>query len=184
MTEDLKQIGLRLKGLRDALDLSQEDFSIRCGIPLKDYVEYEEGEKDLSFSILKKIALQYKIDVNTLMFDEEPRMTSYALTRKNKGLAIKRVEAYKYQALAGSFTNRKADIFLVTVEPKDENEPIHINHHTGQEFNMVMEGRLMINLNGKDFILEEGDSFYFDPSLPHGMKALDGKRVKFLAVII
>jgi len=184
MTEDLKQIGLRLKGLRDALDLSKEDFASSCGIPLEDYIKYEKGEKDLSFSTLKKIALQYKLDVNTLMFDEEPRMNSYALTRKDKGLAIKRVEAYKYQALASAFTNRKADIFMVTVEPKGEDEPVNINQHPGQEFNMVMEGRLLIHLNGKDFILEEGDSLYFDPGLPHGMKALDGKPVKFLAVII
>lgn len=184
MTEDLKQIGLRLKGLRDALDLTQEEFAHSCGIPLNDYIEYEKGEKDLSFSTLKKIALQYKIDVNTLMFDEEPRMASYALTRRDKGLAIKRVEAYKYQALGSAFSNRKADVFMVTVEPKAEDEPIHINHHPGQEFNIVVEGRLLIRLNGKDFILEEGDSLYFDPGLPHGMKALDGKPVKFLAVII
>lgn len=184
MTDDLKQIGLRLKGLRDALDLTQEEFALPCGIPLQEYTEYEAGKKDLSFSVLKKIALQYKIDVNTLMFDEEPRMTNYSLTRKDKGLEIKRVEAYKYQALAGGFTNRKADIFMVTVEPDSDDKPINRNHHPGQEFNLVMEGKLLIRINDKDFILEEGDSLYFDPTQPHGMKALDGKPVKFLAVII
>lgn len=184
MNEELKQIGLRLKGLRDALELSQEEFATSCDIPTEDYIKYENGEKDFSISLLKRIASQYKIDLTTLMFDEEPRMSSYALTRKEKGLEIKRVEEYQYQALASGFTNRKADVFIVTVQPKPEDTPIHLSKHSGQEFNLVIKGRLLIQINGKDLILEKGDSLYFDPSLPHGMKALDGKPAKFLTVVV
>ena len=184
MNEELKQIGLRLKGLRDALELSQEEFAASCDIPVLDYVEYENGNRDFSISLLKRIATKYNVDLTTLMFDEEPRMNSYALTRREKGLEIKRVEDYQYQALASGFTNRKADIFIVTVQPKDESTPIHLSSHNGQEFNLVIKGRLLIQINGKDLILEKGDSLYFDPNLPHGMKALDGKPAKFLTVIV
>ncbi|MBF0575809.1 helix-turn-helix domain-containing protein [Dysgonomonas sp. GY617] len=184
MNDELKQIGLRLKGLRDALELTKAEFAASCDIPLEDYIEYEAGKKDFSISLLKKIATQYNVDITTLMFDEEPRMNSYAITRKEKGLAIKRVEEYQYQALATGFANRKADIFIVTVEPKADDTPIHLSKHSGQEFNLVFKGRLLLQINGKDLILEKGDSLYFDPSLPHGMKALDGKPVKFLAVIV
>jgi quercetin dioxygenase-like cupin family protein len=184
MNEELKQIGLRLKGLRDAMELTKEEFAASCNIPLEDYIEYEAGRKDFSISLLKRIATQYRVDLNTLMFDEEPRMSSYSLTRREKGLAIKRVEDYQYQALASGFTNRKADIFVVTVQPKDEKTPIHLSTHTGQEFCLVFKGRLLIEINGKELILEKGDSLYFDPSLPHGMKALDDKPAKFLTVIV
>ncbi|MDD4379390.1 MAG: cupin domain-containing protein, partial [Dysgonamonadaceae bacterium] len=37
---------------------------------------------------------------------------------------------------------------------------------------------------GKNHILNEGDSIYFDSTLPHGMKALHNQPVKFLAVIL
>ena len=93
-------------------------------------------------------------------------------------------KAYKYQSLAAGFINRTADPFIVTVEPKPDSEPIHYNSHTGQEFNLVLEGRMMVSIDGKDLILNEGDSLYFNSKLPHGMKALDGKTVKFLAVIM
>ena len=76
------------------------------------------------------------------------------------------------------------DPFIVTVEPKGDDEPIHYNKHNGQEFNLVLEGRMMVSIDGKDLILNEGDSLYFNSKLPHGMKALDGKTVKFLAVIM
>ena len=42
----------------------------------------------------------------------------------------------------------------------------------------------MLCVGGKELILEAGDSIYFDSALPHGMKALDGKPVRFLAIIM
>ena len=56
--------------------------------------------------------------------------------------------------------------------------------HEGQEFNYCVEGRLMILLNGQEVIMEPGDSLYFNSEMPHGMRALDGKPAKFLAIIL
>ena len=41
-----------------------------------------------------------------------------------------------------------------------------------------------MTINDKELVLNEGDSIYFDSSLPHGMKALNERPVKFLAVIL
>ena len=129
-------------------------------------------------------AKHYGVELPALMFGYEPRMNSYFLTRKDKGVAVERTKAYKYQSLAAGFVGRKADPFLVTVHPKPEDEPMYLNSHPGQEYNMVLKGRLLLQINNKDLILEEGDSIYFNSELPHGMKALDGEKVSFLAVIL
>jgi quercetin dioxygenase-like cupin family protein len=97
---------------------------------------------------------------------------------------MERTRAYKYQALASGFIGRKADPFVVTVEPDAEEKPIHLNSHSGQELNYVLEGKLLLSVDGHEMILNQGDSLYFDATLPHGMKALEGKPVKFLAVIL
>ncbi len=183
MNDQLKQIGERLKGLREALELSPETVAKQCNVSLQDYLDYENGKKDISISNLNNIAEHYGIELSILMFGEEARMSSYFLTRKGKGLAVERVKAYKYQSLAAGFINKKAEPFLVTVEPKDENTPLNLNSHTGQEFNMVLKGKLEFHIGSKQLILEEGDSIYFDSSKPHGMKALDDKPVDFLAII-
>ena len=60
---------------------------------------------------------------------------------------------------------------------------MHLNSHNGQEFNFVIEGKMLLKVEGHELILNEGDSLYFDATQPHGMKALDGKPVKFLAII-
>jgi len=97
---------------------------------------------------------------------------------------MERSKAYKYRSLAAGFAHRKADPFIVTIEPKPENKPIHLNVHVGQEFNYVLEGSMLLSLNGKELTLNEGDSIYFNSEKKHGMKALNGRPVKFLAVII
>lgn len=184
MNEQIKQIAKRLTGLREALDISPEEIAKACNLSKEQYLLLESGEVDISVSVLHQIAQTYNIELTTLMFGSEPKMNSYFITRKGKGEVAERVKAYKYQSLAMGFSDRKADPFIVTVHPKPEGEPIHINTHDGQEFNLVISGRMLIQINGKDLILEEGDCIYFNSKLPHGMKALDNEEVRFLAIIL
>lgn len=184
MDDKIKQIAERLRGLRDVLELTAEDIARDCEISAEEYRLAETGDYDISIGMLQKIARKYGIALDALMFGEEPKMSSYFLTRAGKGTSIERTKAYKYQSLAAGFINRTADPFIVTVEPTSDNEPIHYNSHSGQEFQLVLEGRMLVNIDGKELILNEGDSLYFNSKLPHGMKALNGKTVRFLAVIM
>lgn len=184
MEDQIRQIAERLRGLREVLELTAEDIARDCEISAEEYRLAETGDHDISVSMLQKVARRYGIALDALMFGEEPKMSSYFLTRAGKGVSIERTKAYKYQSLAAGFMNRHADPFIVTVEPKPDDAPVYYNSHNGQEFNYVLEGRLLLSINGKDLILNEGDSLYFNSKLPHGMKALDGKTVRFLAVIM
>lgn len=184
MEDQIKQIAERLRGLREVLELSVEELAQQAGIDAEEYRKAETGTYDISVSMLQQIARQYNIALDALMFGEEPKMNSYFVTRSGKGVSIERTKAYKYQSLASGFKNRTVDPFVVTVEPKDEAIPSHYNSHEGQEFNLILEGRMMLFMNGKEIILNEGDSIYFDSKLPHAMRAMDGKTVRFLAVIM
>lgn len=184
MDDQIKQIAERLRGLREVLELSVEELVADCGISEEEYRRAETGAYDISVSMLQKVARKYDIALDALMFGEEPKMTSYFLTRAGKGVSIERTKAYKYQSLASGFINREADPFIVTVEPKAEDTPMNYNSHDGQEFNYLLEGRMLLSINGKELILNEGDSIFFNSQLPHGMKALDGKKVRFLAIIM
>jgi transcriptional regulator with XRE-family HTH domain len=184
MNEEIKQIAERLRGLRDVLEISVEDMSGACGISPEEYLALESGTVDISVSVLHKISQVYGIELTTLMFGDEPKMNAYFVTRKGKGISVERTKAYKYQSLAAGFSKRKADPFMVTVHPKPTDEPVYLNTHSGQEYNYVISGRMQILINGKNLVLEEGDSIYFNSELPHGMKALDGAEVKFLAIIL
>ena len=184
MDEQIIQIAERLRGLRDVLELSVEEISQSCGISIEEYERAESGKVDISVGMLQKISRQYGISFDTLMFGEEPKMSTYFVTRAGQGTSIERTMAYKYQALAAGFRDRIADPFIVTIEPKPVDAPFHLNNHAGQEFNIVIEGRMEISIGGKVLTLETGDSIYFNAQLPHGMRALDGKTLKMLAIIM
>jgi len=111
-------------------------------------------------------------------------MRSYFVVRKGQGLSVERTKAYKYKSLVSGFMNHKADVFIVTVEPKPNAHTVYKNTHAGQEFNMVLEGAMELYIDGKTMVLEEGDSIYFDSSKPHGMLAKGDKPVKFLAFTV
>ena len=183
MDEQLIQIGERLRGLRDVLDLSAEEVAALCGISVENYLGMEKGESELSVANLQKIAKQYGVSLDVLMFGEEPKMSSYFLTRKGHGMSVERRSAYNYESLASGFRGRKADPFIVTVEPKPADTPKEMNSHSGQEFNMVLEGAMELTIGPKVLTLQEGDSVYFDATQPHGMRTLNDKPVRFLAII-
>ena len=160
MDEQLKQIGERLRGLRDVLDIPVSEMAETIGISSEKYEMIEKGEADITISNLMKIAKKYGISTEELIFAETPHMKSYF------------------------FVGHKADVFIVTVEPKPEAHVVYKNSHAGQEFNLVLEGKMELYIGGKTIVLEEGDSIYFDSTKPHGMLAVGNKPVKFLAFTV
>ena len=184
MEDQLKQIGERLRGLRDVLDLTAEEVAETIGISVEKYEKIEAGELDITISNLMKIAHKYGVSTEELIFAESPHMKSYFVVRKGQGMSIERTKAYKYQSLVGGFVNHKADVFIVTVEPKPDAHTVYKNSHAGQEFNLVLEGKMELYIGGKTIVLEEGDSIYFDSTKPHGMLAIGDKAVKFLAFTV
>ncbi|MDH8701150.1 transcriptional regulator with XRE-family HTH domain [Dysgonomonadaceae bacterium PH5-43] len=182
MNEQMKQIAGRLRELRESLDITIEEMAKEVGRNNEEIEKYESGNADIPMSYLFDIAQRFDIDTSTLLSGEEPHMKSYFLTRKGKGVSVERTKAYKYQALASGYKLPQANPFEVTVEPNDNQ--IHLNSHEGEEFNYILEGKLLFKIREKELILNPGDSIYFDSSHPHGMKALDNEPVKFLAIIL
>ena len=182
MNKQIEQIAERIHGLRDSMDYSVEEMATICETSVADYEKYESGKSDIPMSFICHIASKFNINPSELISGTEAYMNSYFLTRKGKGASVERSKAYKYQALANGFRNAKADPFEVTVEPN--NEPIHLNRHAGQELNMILEGQMQLQIGNSDLVLNEGDSIYFDATQPHGMKALNNQKVRFLAIIV
>lgn len=181
--ETLKQIGTRIKAIREISDMSTQDFAKSINLDLETYIKYETGEADIPISVLSAISAIYNVEMTALLTGGEPRLTRISVVKKGKGLKIERRKEYKYQDLAFNFINKKAEMFLVTVDVS-KGTPKHAYSHAGQEFNYILEGTLKIIFDGKEYILEEGDSVIFDSSFEHAMTAIGKKPAKFIAVVL
>lgn len=183
MSEQIKQIAARIKDLREISCLTIEALAKELNISKELYVQFEEGNADIPVSLLYELANKFKVELTAILTGEDPKLRTYALVRNGKGPSVERRKEYKYQSLAYNFAHKKSEPFLVTVDPEPDDAPVHLNSHPGQEFNYVIEGTLKIVINNKEIILNEGDSLYFDSTYSHGMKAINDKPAKFLAII-
>jgi quercetin dioxygenase-like cupin family protein len=184
MKEKMKEIGSRIFELKDLSDISAEEMAEYLKIDVEIYKEYEAGIADIPASILYEIAQKFGVDMGLLLTGEETRMHIFTVTRKGKGAAVERQKQYKYENLAEKFIHKKAEPFIVTVEPKPSGGVPSKNSHPGQEFNYVLEGSLKYYIHNNEIILNEGDSIFFDSSQEHAMEALNNEPAKFLAIIM
>lgn len=184
MTEQIQLIAERIKELREIEGISAESFAHELNIEPALLINYESGTTDIPVGFLYKVAHRFNMELSALLRGDQPRLHVYSIVRKGKGLNVDRRKQYKYENLAYNFIQKKAEPFIVTVIPDSENTPLEFNSHPGQEFNYILEGSLMIVVDGHEIILNEGDSVYFDSGYQHAMKAMNNQPSRFLAIIV
>jgi transcriptional regulator with XRE-family HTH domain len=183
MEQAHKDIDPRLRGLRDALDMSVEDLAAKTGVTPEQAALYEAGETEIPVGFLMKVAQACHVDLTVLISGVEPHLKGYSLVRHGEGLSVERRKDYDYKSLAYRFSGRKMEPFLITVPPKKP-EDMNLVVHSGQEFIHVLEGRLELRLGEDVLALDPGDSLYFDSQTPHALRGLDDKQAVFLDVIL
>lgn len=184
MGDQMVSIASRLRELREICDYSLEELAEKIKLPVAVYAKYESGESDIPISALLSVAEVCGVEPGTILTGEEPKLHEFCVTRAGKGKGVERRKEYKYQSLAYSFLHKKIDPFYVTAGPVPAGTPLVLNSHDGQEFDYVLEGKLRMMINGKEIVLEKGDSVYFDSSFPHGMQAIGTEQAIFLAFVI
>lgn len=178
----LEEIGQRLATLRDFCDLTPEEMAEKLGISVEEYVSYENGEADFSFSFIMNAAAILDVDVVDILSGVSPKLSTCTVVRKGKGFSVNRYEKYDYKHLAHTFRGAVATPLHVTVKPDDEPPVMH--EHPGQEFDYVLRGTMKFYLGDISYELNKGDSVYFDSSLPHAEKAIGDKDLEFLAIVL
>lgn len=183
MMNQLQEMGERIKALREIEALDPKTMAEKCEVRLDEYLAYEMGERDFSFSFLYNAANVLGVDVLDLMSGDSPKLSTCCMVKKGGGYEINRRATYDYKHLAYTFRNKMAEPFLVTVEFKEGVVPV-LHAHEGQEFNFVVEGQMTFYIGDISYELSEGDSVYFDSGVPHAMKSNMGKPCRFLAVVM
>ncbi len=181
MVKKIKDIAARIKGLRLLEGLSTEEIAKVIGVPVGLYEQYESGQDDIPISLIYQLSDYYKVDMTEILTGVSPKLRDASLVKKGEGLQIERYDQYDIQSLAYKYSNRKIEPLLVTLNPDKNPELVT---HKGQEFNYCLSGRMKVVVGKEEYILEPGDSLYFNPMKPHKMVALDGKEAQYITVIL
>ena len=182
----LSAIASRLREMREILGWTTEDMAEKTEVSVAEYELYEAGRTDMPFTFIYKSAQAFNMELTELLEGHNAYLSSYTVTRRGKGESTAREEGIAISNLAPKFKDKIAEPYWVRYEysEKQQNEPIHLATHQGQEFDVILSGHLKVQVGDHTEVLEEGDSIYYNSSLPHGMIAVDGKDCVFVAVIL
>lgn len=186
MEPRIAEIAERVAALRDLCGFTTEEMAEAVDMTAEQYAEHESGNKDFSFTFLYKCAEKFGVDIIEILTGEKPHLTECSIVRGGHGLPIKRRADFEYYHLAATFNNKLAEPFIVKAPYDESNDTgeIHTSTHVGQEFDIVLEGRLRFVHDGHETILEEGDSAYYNSAKPHGMVAISKEGCRFLAIVM
>lgn len=179
--EQYMEIANRIRELREVCGYSREALAKELGIDCALYTSYEESGRDIPISVLYEIAGKFGVDFNEIITGVSSKLNTFQVIPKGKGKPVDRVKGYSFEDLAYRYSKKVMQPLLVTLDPTDKLPELIC--HTGQEFNLVLEGSVMLMFDDKQILLNEGDSVYFNPSHPHGQKCAGDKPAKFLTVI-
>ena len=186
MENTLKDVAGRIKDLREAKGYTQEELARLTGVSVEDYKILEAGETDFSFTFIYKCAKACNVEVVDILEGTSSTLTSFSITRKGEGLPIKRTQGFEYDNLAPKFKGKLAEPFFVKApyNPEEQNAPIKLSSHNGQEFDVIVKGSLKVQVGNHTDILNEGDSIFYNSIIPHGMIAVSEEGCEFHAVVL
>ncbi len=182
----LLEIAERIKEMRLILGYSVAQMAEATEITVKQYSDYESGITDFPFTFIHKCALTFGIEITELLEGHSARLSSYTVTRAGGGHQTAKEEGITISDLAPKFKNKIAEPYWVKYEYSDQlqNQPIHLTRHSGQEFDLIVSGSLLVQIGTNKVVLHAGDSIYYNSSTPHGMIAVDGQDCVFCAVVL
>ncbi len=182
----IKEMAARIRELREIQNLTTAQMAEKTGVSESEYIECENGNKDLNFAFIYRCAQTLNVDVTSLIEGHTPKLVNYVYTKAGKGQRIEKAHGMTYYNLASAFKNRIAEPLFVrsTYSEEKQNKEIEVTTHAGQELDIVIEGKLKVQVGEHFEILEAGDSIYYDSSTPHGMIAVDGKDCTFYAIVL
>ena len=182
----LQEMAARVREMRGISGYSVKQMAGLTDVTEAQYEAIEAGKADPSFTFLHKCALAFGVDINALLEGHTAKLSRYLVTRGGQGPITAKEEGIEIRNMAAMFRNRLATPYYVTYsyDEKLQRQPIHTTTHSGQEFDYVVSGSMRVRVGDHEEILNQGDSIFYKSSTPHGMIAVGGKDVTFIAMIM
>jgi len=188
---DMNGVGEKIRSVRKQKGWTLERLAAETGLSTSFLSQVERGQSAASLASLDCIATSLGkslpemlggplADISVVM-PSDGSGKPVSCSEASSGVGICR-GTIGYWFLSQDLTNRELEIIIGELPGDVEFEPAA---HAGEEFGYVLQGRLALIYDGKDYELEVGDSYHFKATTPHGYKALGqgGARVLWVQTL-
>ncbi len=180
-------LGKKIRDLRKKSGFVLQDLSDRTGLskPLLSQIEKEVVSPPVA--TLLKISKAFNVNIGFFFQDGDPE-DRVVLVKKDESKVIdsryfgREESGYYYEALAFKKSKKFMEPFLVEFKRKKIDKLSYFSHE-GEEFIYVLQGTLEFRTEDRHYLLDPGDSLYFESSIPHAYRATGPRNAKALTVV-
>jgi transcriptional regulator with XRE-family HTH domain len=162
----MKRIGERIKRKRELLNLQLNDLARKVGISPSALSQIEKAKAFPSIITLKSIADNLHTSVGELIGENET-LSNNPVVHSNE---IKYVEkndlGTEIYLLSHHDMNKQMDTYLVRFTNGSDLNNLFTGN-LGQTFCYVVSGQIDFELDSKKYLLDIGDSIYFNSKVPY-----------------
>lgn len=187
-----KIIGAKIKSIRESKQLSLEEVSERSGLSTEQIERIENNVDFPSLAPLIKIARVFGVRLGTFL-DDQSELGPVVSRKKdnaadNNSIDFTNNSAHhrkhmEYHSLSQDKSGRHMEPFLIHIAPSEADADFVLSSHEGEEFIYVLDGVVEINYGKNTYILEEGDSIYYDSIVAHHVHAAADQSAKIIGVV-
>lgn len=183
-----KRIGARLRQLRRSRAITLDRLAAETGFTKSYLSKIENGVNvppigtlaRISQALATDIAFFFQGDDAPVGGDGDPRVCCVRASERQPVVRGGSSFGYDYESLAHKKLHKRMEPFVMTF-------PSHISRevffeHSGEEFIFVLAGRVEFEIGEYKYLLETGDSLYFDSSIPHRGRSI-GDEARALVTI-
>ncbi len=187
MTEKTN-VGSKIQQIRLLKNITTEELAERSYLSEDQIKQIESNEIIPSLSPLIKIARALSVRLGTFLDDHEqlgPVVSRCEEKCQSASFSNQNTEARSHLdffALANGKSGRHMEPFIVDIQPSETNKGKKSTHE-GEEFIFVLEGSVSIKYGKETYIINKGDSIYYDSIIEHLVESANSQAAKILAVV-
>lgn len=171
-------IAHNLKRLREERKLSLGQLAELAGVSKVVLSQIEKGDSNPTINTIWKITGALQLPYTSLL--EMPE--TQAVHIKKKDIAELEEDKYHIFSYYPKDQHRNFELYQIEMDPGCVHPSI--GHSTNSsEYIMMVEGNAIIEVDGKEYLLEADDGLYFEASVPHCYKNTSDKKVKMELLI-
>ncbi len=157
-------IGERIKYLRQANDLTQEELADRCELTKGFISQLERDMTSPSISTLKSILEALGVSLASF-FRSADANERFVFREDDYATRIDEDLASSISWLVPNAQKNLMEPVLLILDPGGRS--FSDNPHKGEEFGLVLSGQIILKIGDRMDIVAAGESFYFESSVPH-----------------
>ena len=179
--DEANKLGPRIRIYRERLGISAEELAARTGTEIGLLKDIEEGNTYPAMGVLIKLSRALGQRLGTFtddLFVKDPLITR--VSERTEDVSSNRALDYHYFSLGKGKTDRHMEPLYIRIDPDCEQS---ISSHEGEEFIMVVSGKIELTYGKEKYLLEPGDSTYYNSLIPHKVSAASDCPAEIFAVI-